>query len=482
MWSNKDQGRAAVRRRQTLTSWQPVLRAWAVCVFLTIGQTITPPTARSAPNEVYNDVGWPPRTSPSAARPPHPMPASAPSATPHPTPAQPAIPGRHPVPSAGFNPDTRSPVEAMLEQQLQANESGSEAPIKLNPKFEPADPYFTHLSFEIVGLPQIQEAGPYRDTSEDDEAEGSPQFREGYFLIKDMAVESLSLKVGRQRLKDHREWLFDEQLDAVKIIYDQGPLSAEFSVSSLLIGSPHDDEQIVNYILYTTYRYEDQDRISLFMVGRDDRGLPNRDPIHLGLSWEGQPHRHTGLWLDAAMLVGREKHRQLLSFGLDAGVVQRIQHPLKPALTFGFAFGSGDADTGDDTDNNFQQTDLHDNHAAFEGHTGFQYYGQVLDPELSNIMIFTAGAGIAPSPAFSMDLVYHYYTLVELADQLRDARFIANPSGDDKDLGHEVDLIFGLWLERNISATVSTGVFFPGAAYPGHAAAIGADLRVQIAF
>ena len=41
-----------------------------------------------------------------------------------------------------------------------------------------------------------------------------------------------------------------------------------------------------------------------------------------------------------------------------------------------------------------------------------------LDPELSNLSIVTVGAGVELLRSSSLDLVYHYYRLVEPADSI----------------------------------------------------------------
>ena len=46
---------------------------------------------------------------------------------------------------------------------------------------------------------------------------------------------------------------------------------------------------------------------------------------------------------------------------------------------------------------------LQENEADFGGAASFKDYGEVLDPELSNLAIFTVGLGLRPSEKFSLD-------------------------------------------------------------------------------
>ena len=77
--------------------------------------------------------------------------------------------------------------------------------------------------------------------------------------------------------------------------------------------------------------------------------------------------------------------------------------------TFGVAFGSGDNNRRDGVDRNYRQSGLQDNNARFAGVTSFKFYGETVEPELSNLLIGTAAIGVRPTPRSSVDLVYHYY-------------------------------------------------------------------------
>ena len=402
----------------------------------------------------------------------------------------------------GFDSDARTPLgfqitpelsvgakanlEVNLTDNLDTDPDESDFLTMFESQISLAGLYQPTEKIELFGEMRLGYATPLWDTADEEDDDASIKFREGYVRLQDFPTDDWGLQVGRQRLKDRREWMFDERLDAVRITYDtliaDRPADVEFSISSMLIEPDGREDEIINYILYATYEYAKKEKISLFVVGRDDHRQQDRDPVFLGLSWKGRPHKRTKMWLDTALLVGQERQRDLLSYGLDVGVTQRIKHPLKPALTVAFAYGSGDPDPRDGTDRNFQQTDLQDNNAKFDGSTKFKYYGEIFDPELSNMMIFTFGAGVAPSKKFSLDVIYHYYVLVELTDELRDADIEEDLTGNDRDLGHEVDLILGLRFDHNIRASVSSGVFFPGSAYDDHDPVYGAEFKVQIPF
>ena len=145
----------------------------------------------------------------------------------------------------------------------------------------------------------------------------------------------------------------------------------------------------------------------------------------------------------------------------------RVPGGAKTALTLGFAFGTGDRNPDDGTDGAFRQTGLQDNEWDFGGATDFKYYGEVLDPELSNLAILTAGVGIRPSDKFSLDLVYHHYLQHRASASLRNAGIDAEPSGRSRRLGSAIDLIVGLQeIWDHLDARLAVGYFLPGAAFP----------------
>jgi hypothetical protein len=156
-----------------------------------------------------------------------------------------------------------------------------------------------------------------------------------------------------------------------------------------------------------------------------------------------------GYWLDAAWLTGREKligpkegdpeQDEITRDGVhgtafDVGASWILPFAHDPRLFAGFARGSKE----------FRQTALQANEAGFGGVERFPSYGILLAPELANLSVVTAGAGLALLRSSSLDLVYHHYRLVDAEVGLRDDRFEATLDGEQHDLGHGVDLVLAL--------------------------------------
>jgi hypothetical protein len=182
-------------------------------------------------------------------------------------------------------------------------------------------------------------------------------------------------------------------------------------------------------------------------------------------------------WADAMQLRGREtltaysgttagasSTRRLRSWALDAGATVTLGTVLRPSLTLAYARGSGGEDSAT-LDANFRQTGLHENKARLAGVKRLRRYGELLQPDLSNLAITTLGSGIRFLGNSSLELVLHQYRQVVPATTVAGARLSADPQGQHRRLGSEVDLALALrewsWLEL----TVRLSRFEPGPAF-----------------
>ena len=137
---------------------------------------------------------------------------------------------------------------------------------------------------------------------------------------------------------------------------------------------------------------------------------------------------------------------------------------MRPALTLAYALGSGDDKRPGSQE--FRQTGYEDNTGRFGGFSSFQYYGEVLDPELSNIEIMTVGGGLRFGYSVSLDAVVHVYRQQKPDDGLRAALLLQSPpDGEERDLGREEDFILAVQnIFKRASASYAFGLFEPGRA------------------
>jgi alginate production protein len=334
--------------------------------------------------------------------------------------------------------------------------------------FDPAPTFQAFLNVvlarDFVLAEGVDEAGVSEDVA--------LEVKEAFLRVGPL-LGGLSVQIGRQRFEDERNWLYDEELDAVRLRYERGTLAVELSASQdglvrkdLL--DPKEGERINNYVLHASYRPLDWIELEGYAIVRDDPAADRRRPVFLGLRSRGEPVEDLDYWLELGYVGGPDGPNRIRGWGVDLGATYELQAGPRPALTLGFAFGSGDLDPDDELDRSFRQTGLQENEADFGGATSFKYYGEVLDPELSNLAIVTVGIGVRPTEKFSLDLIYHYYVQHRASNALRDAAIDVEPSGRSRRLGSEVDFIVGLVeIFSRLDVKAVLGYFIPGPAFPG---------------
>lgn len=187
-------------------------------------------------------------------------------------------------------------------------------------------------------------------------------------------------------------------------------------------------------------------------------------------------------WLDAAWVkgdetfydysgksfqrrLGRVLDNPIEGWGASAGITWASKLPARPRLTFTYAYGSGDPRGEQEADRSFRQTGLQDNNGKFRGVDRFRYYGELFDPELSNLHILTAALGFPLLRHSSIEILYHRYRQDEPAPFLRDVSFKRDPDGIHRDLGEEWDAVLGIeewehWEIEIIGAIFRTGEAF----------------------
>lgn len=298
------------------------------------------------------------------------------------------------------------------------------------------------------------------------------------YLSFNKIFEKTSLKIGRQRFDDDREWLYDEKLDAVRVFHKLGEVKLDGSLSwegtfDMDLLSNRNDKRVNNYFLRAECYPAKKIKFAPYFVYRDDRSHQWSRPLFLGIHSSGEISKKMDYWAELAWVRGREKKIEDNSsrtfdfegIGFDVGATYKFDSPLKPSIVAGFAFGSGDSNPDGD-DRGFRQTGLQDNSGKLTGITSVDYYGELFDPELSNMMIFTLGGGIQPQKNLSFEVIYHYYLQHHAADEIRDADVDSDPTGLSRDLGSEIDFVLGYRHLKKLDIKAAFGMFLPGDAFP----------------
>jgi alginate production protein len=299
-----------------------------------------------------------------------------------------------------------------------------------------------------------------------------------YVILREI-IEGLSLQLGRQNYDDKREWVLDETLDSGRILYSVGDFDLELAAGrENLFGedllNDEDKDRVNTYILFADYEIVDDIDLSGYVVKRDDREEKDGSPVFFGVRSMGEvdvfDDDEIEYWLDLSTVRGDDNGTDIRGYGLDVGATYFFDLPYEPHFTLGYAFGTGDSDPDSGTDKAFRQTGIEGNSDDFGGVVSLKYYGEVADPELSNLHVFTAGVGMSPTERSSIDLVFHAYRQDKISDDFEGSSIDLDPNEDgsreSKRLGSEIDLVVGFKdIVPDLDFDFTFGYFFSGRAF-----------------
>lgn len=387
--------------------------------------------------------------------------------------------------------------------------------LKQNFELEMFYPATRHISFFVEGK-LFWEQDLYTE-DDDNTSEVGLSRGETWMFIDRLFGSRFGFQVGRQNIVESRKWWWNEDLDAIRLHYDDFNWHFEVAVAEEFLGGTStnlggtidedngidpEEEDVLRILTRGVWQYKRRHRIELFFFGQNDDSSTEQvgqkisddeeDESDADLWWAGL--RLTGkvkdsnagrfeYWLDGAYVAGEESlldfssvgggvsnvdsrlESDVRGWGVDAGISWTLPYSWNPTLTFGYAFGSGDSNAGDGTDENFRQTGLHSNKMHFNGVDSFLYYGELFRPELSNLHISTLALGIPFWKNSSIEFLYHDYWQVKAADSLRNTKIKASPNGIDKHIGQEWDVVIGLEEWKHVEVEMVGAVFRAGSAF-----------------
>lgn len=317
------------------------------------------------------------------------------------------------------------------------------------------------LYTRLAGKAFVQDRQDERDGHSRDE---SGRLSEAYVYTSGLFGAPLDLQVGRQNYQDPREWLWDQNLDAARLVWHPGDWKLELAAATTLENGSPREEHTERWIAYLS-RGTGKRYWSAYVLDQRTNQDQRDWPFFGGLRFYGDLFPDWTLWGELAAVRGFRDDVDLNGWGFDLGGTWVPPAADKWSLTWGYAFGSGDEDPNDRVDTSFRQTGVQDNNSKFAGVTSFKYYGELLEPELSNMHILTLGVGRRFWKRTSLDLVYHLYRQDKAFDRLRDSNLTKRPNGVSTDLGQELDLIFGRRADSGLDTEIIFSAFEPGAAF-----------------
>lgn len=325
-------------------------------------------------------------------------------------------------------------------------------------------------------------------------------------------IKPLTLTAGRQRFHEPRGNWWNRDLDALSLNYKTEKNSAFIALGQNLgkyrLGSENGLEQDEtdrlrifgevtqnfsnNQNLQTRFLYEN-DYSGLENIGQDilsdDRDLEDNQLLWVGLrATEAIPtHSNINYRADLMGVIGTEKilditsstsadlrrvarhaERDVAGWAFDGALEARINHPLNPIFTFGYAYADSD----------FRQTGLEGNTSRYPENRAagsLHNYGEVLRPELSNIHILDLGLNFPLFAASDLNINYFSYWRANNNMGLGTNGIDAALSGNGSYIGQALDLvstiklseekIFADFTREHTDLRLKLGAFRSGDAY-----------------
>jgi len=359
-----------------------------------------------------------------------------------------------------------------LDGTVARNRLDSEASLRIEAIYQPPGNFYGLLGWRQVNDWREDQEDGYSDSN-------SGKLAEVYGYWRGVGCKGIDVQVGRQDFDESREWLYDQNLDGARLIFKRGELRAEFSATTTLADGNEREESTDNLMAYGTYGPPDR-QLGAYMISRRDSRGSGDYPYHYGLRALGEWFPDNDVWAEVSARTGYRGFENLRGYATDVGTTWFPPFAKDYYFTAGYALGSGDEDSTDGIDKSFRQTGLQDNNDKFGGVTSFRYYGELLDPELSNLGVLTLGVGRRFGKRESLDLVFHSYVQDQPADFLTNTDLKRKPDGIHTQLGWELDLIYGKRVFADADLELIGGMFSPGDAFADRDMAYLAKIQLRI--
>ncbi|MEO6710635.1 MAG: alginate export family protein, partial [Planctomycetota bacterium] len=309
---------------------------------------------------------------------------------------------------------------------------------------------------------------------------GVGQFKQAYGFFRDVAL-GWDVQVGRAVYHEPRRWIWNANLDGVRLLKNWAGLRFDLSLTTRFIDGSQRDQDTTNVMAYVSGGTPKRGW-GLWALDRDNRELADEETRHFGARLFGEWLPGFNVWAEGALLRGDQQGERASAEAFDVGSVWSPTFLGPLHLVGGYAFGSGDDSALDQHSSTFHQTGLHDNKGKLDSATSLHYYGELVDPELANLGILTLGVGLHLEKRTTLTLLAHQYTLDHAQDALYGSNLRTSPDGVHPQIGWEYDLVLGTKRWENWQVELVFGAFDPGAAFPGGSSAYLGAVQVKYGF
>lgn len=331
------------------------------------------------------------------------------------------------------------------------------------------------LTDMVMGVATVEADGMWGRNIAQPDGEWNVNLAEAYIQLSEIFYSPVTIKLGRQYMHYGRGFLissreFAYNFDAVRTIWDFYPWTVDLFFSRLVETDPISSKAFNDRDLFGVNLNYSSDFWTLegYVFGirdaaAEDFGMDKDGPVTVGIRGDASPVMALDLWGEVSYQLGRYEplggeSQKIRALGFDIGAVYIFDVAWEPALALSYVFASGD-DPGSDKREGFNPL------------YNYNYYGYAFSPRLSNIGIFNAQVSFIPSPATLLILDFFYYQqdralAMAMGDPNQDNGGVMAPtSGNDRNLGMELDLIFEYNYSEDLSTRLVGAWFTPGKAY-----------------
>lgn len=346
------------------------------------------------------------------------------------------------------------------------NKIETEPTLRLNVRGFKGEPvsFFSELEFIQKRKRQTGSGGETTDTL---------NFNQLWLRFDESLLPETDLRLGRWLLRDEREWLIDENVDGVLARFgdtlkmEAGAGRVNYWQRNLLDSATRGDKTTL-LMLFSRYEIEPHWLVGGYAFWQYKRAAEAERQLNFGLRSYAPPRQPFSHWLDISAVRGHKDRQALRGYALDGGAILTFEEVLlRPRLMLGYAWGSSDKPDSGGASRRYRQSGLQGNETWSGGQSKYKLYGDTLDPELSNMHIFTAGVGLSLTSDVSLDLIYHYYRQHRLAELVENSTEL-EPKYDrltTKKLGSALDIVAGWRITPTTRLEASAAWFAPSSRF-----------------
>jgi len=395
-------------------------------------------------------------------------------------------------------------MQASGQQQL--NRSALQTKLGVKAKYLLGENWLLDSDVRLAGILQ------HINTSTDSRSANDIYLEAKQLYLKSGTVfgrqSSLSLSIGRQTFRDLHSWNYDVELDAIRLKFSRTLLQWELAYGGRLFDYRMGDDEYrpsiesSRFLLGTlqhqwhykhyvgAYSLTEQNSVSedqTSVVFRADELIePRTNLTWYGIKSHGEYSTTRGAFKYSgtlATLYGDTQalstttlgngDRQVTAFTnqtIKGGMAIDLRLAWQPAekkyaIALNYATASGDNTVGSGNQKRYVQPNIATNKSRVLGDSRYRYYGEALNPDLSNLHIATITAGRPMNDNIWIEAAYHLYRQDKASPYLEASSPKLSPNGNSRDIGQGLDLVLGGTLKNGSKLQVILSGFWGGNAF-----------------